>query len=60
MKTIELTKRHDVYDLLAEDELETVTRIFLEALYREKNIQPEFFSIETHVKVFQRVLEGVK
>ena len=57
---VELTKIHDVYDLLAEDELETVARIFLEALDREKNIQPDYYSIETHVKVFQRVLEEVK
>ena len=56
----ELTKIHDVYDLLTKDELETVARIFLEALCREKNIQPDLYSIETHVKVFQRVLEGVK
>jgi|TARA_R100000084_G_C4631379_1_gene138545 hypothetical protein len=55
---LELTKTHDVYDLLAEDELETVTRIFLEALCREKDIQPEFYSIETNVKVYQEEVEA--
>ena len=54
---LELTKIHDVYDSLTKEERETVTRIFLEALYREKNIQPEFFSIETNVVEIKEEVE---
>lgn len=73
MNETELAKIHDVYNLLTEDEYETVKRIFLEALDREKDIQPKSFSIETHVilgdnetnvlrtlRKMRRVLEEVK
>ena len=50
-------KKYDVYELLTKDELETVTRIFLEALSREKDIQPEFFSIETNVVEIKEEVE---
>ena len=39
----------DLYELLTDDELEEVTNIFLEALAREKGIQPEVFEIETNI-----------
>ena len=39
----------DLYDLLTDDELESVTNIFLEALCREKGITPEVFEIETNI-----------
>ena len=39
----------DLYDLLTDDELESVTNIFLEALAREKGIQPEVFELETNI-----------
>ena len=39
----------DLYELLTDDELEQVTNIFLEALAREKGIQPEVFEIETNI-----------
>ena len=39
----------DLYELLTNDELEEVTNIFLEALAREKGIQPEVFEIETNI-----------
>ncbi len=39
----------DLYDLLTDDELESVTNIFLEALTREKGITPEVFEIETNI-----------
>ena len=46
----------DLYDLLTDDELESVTNIFLEALAREKNISPEVFEIETNI-IVDSVLE---
>ena len=39
----------DLYELLTDDELESVTNIFLEALTREKGITPEVFEIETNI-----------
>jgi hypothetical protein len=39
----------DLYDLLTDDELESVTNIFLEALTREKGITPEVFELETNI-----------
>ena len=39
----------DLYDLLTDDELESVTNIFLEALTREKGITPEVFDLETNI-----------
>tara|TARA_Y100001951_G_scaffold27986_1_gene21782 strand:+ start:123 stop:290 length:168 start_codon:yes stop_codon:yes gene_type:complete len=48
---IALRNKFDIYDSLTEDELETVTNIFLDALYREKNIKPEIFGIETNIVV---------
>jgi hypothetical protein len=44
-------KTYDVYDSLTGDELETVTNIFLEALSRQNNIQPEVFEIQTNIIV---------
>ena len=44
-------KKFDIYDSLTEDELETVTNIFLDALSRQSNIQPEVFGIETNIIV---------
>ena len=43
----------DLYDLLTDDELESVTNIFLEALAREKGIQPEVFELETNILLEQ-------
>ncbi len=41
-------KTYDIYDSLTCDELETVTNIFLEALSRQSNIQPEVFELQTN------------
>ena len=43
----------DLYDLLTDDELDQVTNIFLEALAREKGIQPEVFELETNILLEQ-------
>ena len=43
----------DIYDYLTEDELESVTNIFLEALAREEGISPEVFELETNILVEQ-------
>ena len=43
--------KFDIYDSLTPDELETVTTIFLDALSRQTNIQPEVFGIETNIIV---------
>ena len=48
---IALRNKFDIYDSLTEDELETVTNIFLDALSRQNNIQPEIFGIETNIVV---------
>ena len=42
-----------IYEYLTEDELESVTNIFLEALAREEGITPEVFELETNVLVEQ-------
>ena len=43
----------DLYELLTDDELDQVTNIFLEALSREKGIQPEVFDIESNILLEQ-------
>ena len=43
----------DLYDLLTDDELDQVTNIFLEALAREKGIQPDVFELETNILLEQ-------
>ena len=45
------TRKIDIYDYLTEDELESVTSIFLEALAREEGITPEVFDIESNIYV---------
>ena len=47
------TRKIDIYEYLTDDELESVTNIFLEALAREEGIQPEVFEIETNILVEQ-------
>tara|TARA_B100001250_G_scaffold337336_1_gene304111 strand:+ start:2870 stop:3064 length:195 start_codon:yes stop_codon:yes gene_type:complete len=44
-------KTYDIYDSLTCDELETITNIFLEALSRQNNIQPEVFELQTNIIV---------
>ena len=44
-------RKIDIYEYLTEDELESVTNIFLEALAREEGITPEVFEIETNIYV---------
>ena len=46
-----MTVKIDAYELLTEDELESVTNILLEALAREKCIIPEVFEIQTNILV---------
>ena len=51
---LEFEKNHrkiDIYEYLTEDELESVTNIFLEALAREEGIPPEVFELETNILV---------
>ena len=51
---LEFEKNHrkiDSYEYLTEDELESVTNIFLEALAREEGITPEVFELETNILV---------
>ena len=45
------TRKIDIYDYLTDDELESVTNIFLEALAREEGITPDVFEIETNILV---------
>ncbi len=45
------TQTYDLYDSFTEDELEQVTNIFLEALYRRNGKQPEVFEIVTCIYV---------
>ena len=45
------TRKIDIYEYLTDDELESVTNIFLEALAREEGITPEVFEIETNILV---------
>ena len=46
-------RKIDLYEYLTDDELESVTNIFLEALAREKGIQPEVFELETNILLEQ-------
>ena len=46
-------RKIDIYEYLTEDELESVTNIFLEALAREEGLTPEVFELETNVLVEQ-------
>ena len=46
-------RKIDIYDYLTEDELESVSNIFLEALAREEGISPEVFELETNILVEQ-------
>lgn len=46
-------RKIDIYDYLTDDELESVTNIFLEALAREEGITPEVFELETNILVEQ-------
>ena len=51
---LEFEKNHrqiDIYEYLTEDEFESVTNIFLEALAREEGITPDIFEIETNILV---------
>ena len=45
------TRKIDLYEYLTDDELESVTNIFLEALAREEGITPEVFELETNILV---------
>ena len=44
-------RKIDLYEYLTEDELESVTNIFLEALAREEGITPDIFEIVTNILV---------
>ena len=44
-------RKIDLYEYLTDDELESVTNIFLEALAREEGITPDIFEIETNILV---------
>ena len=44
-------RKIDLYEYLTNDELESVTNIFLEALAREEGITPDIFEIETNILV---------
>ena len=46
-----MAQTFDIYESLTGDELDTVTNIFLDALSRQSNIQPEVFGIETNIVV---------
>ena len=45
------TRKIDLLNYLTDDELESVTNIFLEALTREEGITPEVFDIESNIYV---------
>ena len=45
------TRKIDLLNYLTDDELESVTNIFLEALAREEGITPEVFDIESNIYV---------
>ena len=45
------TRKIDILNYLTDDELESVTNIFLEALAREEGITPEVFELETNILV---------
>ena len=46
-----MTQTYDIYESLTGDELDTVTNIFLDALSRQNNIQPEVFELVTNIIV---------
>ena len=46
-----MAQTYDIYDALTGDELDQVTNIFLDALFRQNNIQPEVFELVTNIIV---------
>ncbi len=46
-----MAQTYDIYDSLTGDELDQVTNIFLDALSRQNNIQPEVFELVTNIIV---------
>ena len=46
-----MAQTYDIYDALTGDELDQVTNIFLDALYRQNNISPEVFELVTNIIV---------
>ena len=44
-----MSQSFDLYDAFTEDELETVTNIFLEAFTRQNNTSPEVFELVTNI-----------
>ncbi len=46
-----MAQTYDIYESLTGDELDTVTNIFLDALSRQNNIQPEVFELVTNIIV---------
>ena len=46
-----MAQTFDIYESLTGDELDTVTNIFLDALSRQNNIQPEVFELVTNIIV---------
>jgi hypothetical protein len=46
-----MAQTFDIYESLTGDELDTVTNIFLDALSRQANIQPEVFELVTNIIV---------
>lgn len=44
-----MSQTYDLFDAFTEDELETVTNIFLEAFTRQNNTSPEVFELVTNI-----------
>ena len=44
-----MSQGYDLFDAFTEDELETVTNIFLEAFTRQNNTSPEVFELVTNI-----------
>ena len=44
-----MSHTYDLFDAFTEDELETVTNIFLEAFTRQNNTSPEVFELVTNI-----------
>lgn len=44
-----MSQTFDLYDAFTDEELETVTDIFLEAFHRQNNTNPEVFEIVTNI-----------
>ena len=44
-----MSQTFDLYDAFTEDELVTVTNIFLEAFTRQNNTSPEVFELVTNI-----------